>query len=371
MNKFTTSLVLFFVAFVTVNSETALAQTAECKIFNSTGDRKVFPEWTSAKKTVVIPWGQAAAVWLSKACDNGKGVYNYVAASDITFEEEGTTLGRTLVMKAKHGGIGLKKIDVRIETPVGKNFSLTIVLASSYEVAMTLISMVGTTHSRVVALSSDVENIRKDVASANDNSVTALKTARKAKARTELGVDIQLAGVYNFETPGSPGGGFMIQINKFWGFKGDKILLGFGLRLSYNRYELQLVGNDLVNKDVFGQETDISALFHFMWRPNTYFGLFAETGFGLRFFQHDDTVSSQDGELYIKGVEGNFAKHATWVATVGFKFFATPNFYISAALNAAVALNPQVNHPSGDDDVEATLFNGWDLGLNFGLGVSF
>lgn len=381
----TTLFALFFVAFAMGTSNPVLAQASagECKIYTGGGGERVFPEWSDNRKVMVVPYGEKASVWLPASCNNGSGKWavGYPKAQlDVTNEVTSELAkGVRLTFTAKPG-TGRSAVKVIVDTPA-RSFELEVRLGPTYDEAST-----ASLRADIASLRKETGDLRAGLADvdgrsksaytkseeANGKADAALRTAHEAKSRTEAGVEVEVAGIYNFETPGSWGGGLKLQATKTWGFANDKIFLGLGGRLTWNRYELELLGASNVNNDVFGMEWDLSALFHFMWRPVSQFGLFAETGFGLRFFQHDDAVSSQDDQLYLKGVEGRFSAHGLWTASVGFKVYPLrSSFYISVALMATVALNKQANHPSGDDDVPARFFNVWNVGAIAGFGFCF
>lgn len=380
----TTLFALFFVAFAMGTSNPVLAQASagECKIYTGGGGERVFPEWSDNRKVMVVPYGEKASVWLPASCNNGSGKWavGYPKAQlDVTNEVTSELAkGVRLTFTAKPG-TGRSAVKVIVDTPA-RSFELEVRLGPTYDEAST-----ASLRADIASLRKETGDLRAGLAdvdgrskSAYDKSEeaggkadTALKASHEAKSRKDVGIELLLSPMINFETPGETGGGVSLSMSGTLGrFANNMVHLGLAGSISWHSYEMELLGTNNVNMDVFGHEVDIMAKFAFKFVPHRVIGLYLETGFGVRFFTHDDAVSVQESDtLRIRGVEGSADIHPLWGLEIGLRVYPYKWLVLGLGFHTVASLSYQVVHPSGDPRITPERANAWNHGIIFSLGA--
>lgn len=376
-------LFLVFAAFAAMGTGNVLAQapageetTGECRLYHGGGGDRVFPEWKwNARKVAVIPHGQKAWVWLPEGCGLDPKRIRIEAPNDLLGWNleltEWHANGVRITFKAK-AGTGKVATKVVITTPA-RSIELEVKIGPTYDEAVT------------ASLKADIVSLRKEagelraalsvVDGKSDRAVgqsdVALNVAREAKARKDVGIELLLNPMINFETPGGTGGGVGISLSGTLGrFANDKVHLGLAGSISWHRYELELLGFQNVNRDVFGHETDMLLKFKVQIQPARFIGLYLETGVGVRFFTHDDAVSMQESDtLYVRGVEGSADIHPLWGLEAGLRLYPYRWVVLGVGFHTVVSLTRQISHPSGDPHITPERAHVWNYGMIFSVGA--
>lgn len=348
------SLLLLLVSF-TIMAFSGNAEAATCRVLPGSGGESVFPGWPSSKMVILHVHG-TRTLWVSQAC--GKPVVSSKLDDVVRFEdarsESNVASGWRIYLSPKAKMVG-QDVPVTIKVR-GRTLRLTAkVRANAVLVA---------------------HKAAKTASDAKDTADEAVKTANEAHANSggtggSRNIELTLGPLFSLESPGHEGYGMALGVNAILGKFASKgmVQLGISGRLSWHYYEQEVTGL-AQNSDVMAHEFDAMAMFLFRLRPVSWFAAEASTGFGMRIFTHDDTVTIQDQNLLIRGVEGRVAAHPLWGLNLGVKFW--PSKVVSLSINWAmtVALTRQVQNPNaeGGDPSKAHVINhflGAFLGIHF------
>ena len=189
---------------------------------------------------------------------------------------------------------------------------------------------------------------------ATRTAAEAKRTADEAHANSggtggKRDVELVLSPMISLESPGHAGYGMGFSVNAILGKFASKGMVQLGLsgRLSWHYYEQEVIGL-AQNSDVMAHEFDALAMFLFRLRPVSWFAAEVSTGFGARIFTHDDAVTLQNADHFIRGVEGRVAYHPLWAANLGVKFWPHEVVSLGIQWGTTVSMTRQVQNPNAE-----------------------
>jgi hypothetical protein len=192
---------------------------------------------------------------------------------------------------------------------------------------------------------------------ANSAEISAEEAERLAnEAYTNAGdvggkrdIELVLSPMFSLESPGKEGYGLALGINSVLSKHGPQgqLQLGVSGRLSWHYYEQEVIGL-AQNADVMASEFDAAAMGLLRYRPINWFAIDASLGVGVRVFTHDDSITIQDQDLLIRGVEGNIAWHPIGAANLGVKFYPHRSISLGVNWGLTVSLTRQVQNPNAE-----------------------
>ena len=353
----------------------AEAAKKHCLIYRGSGGEVIFPGWESGGlKLIVLEVGKPVSVWLNDGCrkpavqvKQGKGgklqsSVERESMSDATDVAKGWRifLWTTAVGDGKPARVNIKSGE------------------SMFTVEVKV-------HENVLGLarkgSSDASDAKRKADEAkhkaNNAEISAEEAERLAnESYTNAGdvggkrdVELVLSPMFSLESPGKEGYGLGLGINSILSKHGPQgqLQLGVAGRLSWHYYEQEVIGL-AQNADVMASEFDAAAMGLLRYRPINWFAVDASLGVGVRVFTHDDSITIQDQDLLIRGVEGNVAWHPIGVANLGVKFYPHRSVSIGVNWGLTVSMTRQVQNPNaeGGEPGKANVKNHF-LMFNFGF----